>query len=78
MRFVDQVAIITGGGSGIGRVIARMFAAEGAAVVVADWDPGAAQDSAASIEAEGGRARAVKADISAPDDVDKCWHYEPI
>jgi NAD(P)-dependent dehydrogenase (short-subunit alcohol dehydrogenase family) len=70
MRFVDQVAIITGGGSGIGRVIARMFAAEGAAVVVADWDPGAAQDSAASIEAEGGRARAVKADISAPDDVD--------
>lgn len=70
MRFVDQVAIITGGGSGIGRVIARMFAAEGAAVVVADWDTGAAQDSAASIEAEGGRARAVKADISAPDDVD--------
>ncbi len=70
MRFVDRVAIITGGGSGIGRVIARMFAAEGAAVVVADWDPEAAQDSAASIETEGGRARAVKADISAPDDVD--------
>jgi 3-oxoacyl-[acyl-carrier protein] reductase len=36
MRFKDRVTIVTGGGSGLGRVLAHRFAAEGAAVVVAD------------------------------------------
>jgi len=71
MRFVDRVVVITGGGSGIGAVMARMFAAEGAAVVVADWDEEAARATVGSIEDGHGRAKAVTADISAPADVDR-------
>jgi NAD(P)-dependent dehydrogenase (short-subunit alcohol dehydrogenase family) len=36
MRFQGRVAVITGGGSGLGRVLARRFAAEGSSVIVAD------------------------------------------
>ena len=43
MRLQDKVSIITGGASGMGRVAARMFAAEGAQVVVADVTAEAAQ-----------------------------------
>ena len=68
MRFADRVVIITGGGSGIGAVMTHMFAAEGASVVIADWNEEAARDLAASIEAKGGRAVAVTADISVPAD----------
>jgi NAD(P)-dependent dehydrogenase (short-subunit alcohol dehydrogenase family) len=71
MRFVDRVVVITGGGSGIGAVMARMFAAEGAAVVVADWDEDAARETIGSMKDGDGRAQAVVADISAPADVDR-------
>ncbi|ALJ19284.1 SDR family NAD(P)-dependent oxidoreductase [Microbacterium sp. No. 7] len=65
----NKVAIVTGGGSGIGRASALRFAAEGACVVVADLDAAAADAVAAEIEAQGGRARAVRADVSDLDQV---------
>ncbi len=71
MRYADKVAIITGGGSGIGLVMARKFAEEGAGVVVADWNATAAHDSAAAIESSGGKAMAVHGDVSDPHDVDR-------
>ena len=64
MRLQDKVSIITGGASGMGRVAARMFAAEGARVVVADVTEPAAQSVVDEVEAAGGEAVAVAADVS--------------
>jgi NAD(P)-dependent dehydrogenase (short-subunit alcohol dehydrogenase family) len=64
MRLQDKVSIITGGASGMGRVAARMFAAEGARVVVADVTEPAAQSVVDEVTAAGGQATAVAADVS--------------
>jgi NAD(P)-dependent dehydrogenase (short-subunit alcohol dehydrogenase family) len=64
MRLQDKVSIITGGASGMGRVAATMFAAEGARVVVADVSAPAAQSVVDEILAAGGEAVAVVADVS--------------
>jgi NAD(P)-dependent dehydrogenase (short-subunit alcohol dehydrogenase family) len=64
MRLQDKVTIITGGASGMGRVAARMFAAEGARVVVADVTAPTAQAVVDEITNAGGRAIAVVADVS--------------
>jgi NAD(P)-dependent dehydrogenase (short-subunit alcohol dehydrogenase family) len=64
MRLEGKVAIITGGASGMGRVAARMFAAEGSKVVVADITAPAAQSVVDEVKAAGGEAIAVVADVS--------------
>src|SRR6267378_2886218 len=66
-RFDGQVAIITAGGSGIGAASARRFAAEGAAVVVADLSGTRAEAVATSITTTGARAAAIKMDASDPE-----------
>jgi NAD(P)-dependent dehydrogenase (short-subunit alcohol dehydrogenase family) len=60
----NRVAVVTGGGGEIGGAIARRFAAEGAAVVVADIRGESAERVAAEIVNSGGRARAIEADVS--------------
>ncbi len=62
-RLEGKVAVITGAGSGIGRVAAERFAAEGARVVVADVEGAAAEGVASGIEAVGGTARALQVDV---------------
>jgi glucose 1-dehydrogenase len=64
MRLKDKVAVITGAGSGNGRGIALRLAEEGARVVVADVNLTGANETAAMIEADGGTALAVPADVS--------------
>ncbi len=64
MRLKEKVAIITGGGSGFGEVTARLFAREGAAVMLADIDGSTAQAVAASIVAEGGQASWAYTDVT--------------
>ncbi|MCC6382738.1 MAG: SDR family oxidoreductase [Dehalococcoidia bacterium] len=59
-----QVAIVTGAATGIGEGIAHVLARAGAAVVVADLDMKGARRVAEAIGAQGGRARAVEADLS--------------
>lgn len=64
MRLKDKVALITGAASGIGRDSASAFAAEGAAILVADVQDDAGRATVERIEAGGGRARFVHADVS--------------
>jgi NAD(P)-dependent dehydrogenase (short-subunit alcohol dehydrogenase family) len=59
-----QVAIVTGGGSGIGRAIAETFAGAGAAVVVAGRRPDPLEETVAAIQAGGGRAAAAPTDVT--------------
>lgn len=68
-RFAGKVALVTGGGSGIGRATALAFAREGATVVVAGRNPEPLAQTAKLVEADGGRASAVTADVSRADDV---------
>ena len=63
MRFADQVVIVTGGAQGIGRACVEAFAAEGAAVVVADIDADGGEKTAEAIRAGGGRAQFVRTDV---------------
>ena len=65
----DQVAIVTGGGRGIGRAIAQALAAEGAAVAVAARSADQVRQTACLIAEAGGRALAVRADVTSRDDV---------
>ena len=64
MRLKDKIAIITGGAHGMGEAEARLFAAEGAKVVVADILAEDAEAVVASIRAEGGEATAAKIDVT--------------
>ncbi len=70
MRFSNRTVLVTGGGSGIGRVMTHRFAAEGAAVLVADRLEDLSEKVARETEAAGGEALAVRADVSVWTDVD--------
>ncbi|SFS16741.1 3-oxoacyl-[acyl-carrier-protein] reductase [Microbacterium sp. cf046] len=66
MKLTDKVAVVTGGGSGIGRAISLAYAAEGADVVVVDQNLEGADETVARIVAVGRRGVAIRTDISDP------------
>jgi NAD(P)-dependent dehydrogenase (short-subunit alcohol dehydrogenase family) len=66
VRLADKVCLITGGGSGIGRASAILFAAEGASVAIADIDNAGAAETIARIEETGGSGRRYAVDVTDP------------
>jgi 3-hydroxybutyrate dehydrogenase len=64
LRFTGKSAMVTGGASGIGRGLALAFAREGAAVAVADLDAAAADAVVTEVQGAGGRALAVRMDVT--------------
>ncbi len=68
MEINGKVAVITGGASGIGRATAELLASGGAAVIIADLVETLGDETVKAIEAAGGRAAFVKADVTNEDD----------
>jgi NAD(P)-dependent dehydrogenase (short-subunit alcohol dehydrogenase family) len=68
MRLEGKVSIITGGGGGMGRIAAQLFAAQGARVVVAEYSESAGTETVEHVRATGGEATFVKVDVSKEDD----------
>ncbi|MFJ7467225.1 SDR family NAD(P)-dependent oxidoreductase [Peribacillus frigoritolerans] len=66
MRLQNKIAIITGGGSGIGKESARLFASEGAYVIITDIHAENGQGTVSEIEAAGGKAAFYKVDVTDP------------
>lgn len=69
MRLENKIVIITGGGSGIGRAVCDLFAAEGADLMIADKNADAAVAAATAARAVGRRAEAMTADVAESADV---------
>lgn len=68
--FTGQVALVTGGGGGIGRAVCLEFARAGAGVVVVDLDPELGEETAALVKREGVVARFIQADVTKSVDVE--------
>ncbi|MGH7326252.1 MAG: SDR family NAD(P)-dependent oxidoreductase [Candidatus Rokuibacteriota bacterium] len=66
-----KMAVVTGGGSGIGRATAQLLGTRGAVVAVVDLDEAGARETAESIAKNGGRAVALRADVSRAAELDK-------
>ena len=73
--FDGQVVIVTGSGSpkGIGKTIAKTFAKQNAAVVIADMNEAGVQDTVNEIKAEGGEAMGVTVNVTDEASVQKWW-----
>ena len=71
MKLENKIALITGGGSGIGRESSLLFATEGAKVVVVDIDETGGAETVAMILKNGGSASFIKADISNAEDCER-------
>lgn len=69
MNLQGKVTIVTGGGLGIGEAIVRLFAEQGAAVIIADWNEKGASRLAEELTSSGHQVVAVKVDVSRESDV---------
>ena len=73
MSKFEKVALVTGGGSGIGRAVSKRLAQDGMAVCVADIIADKAQAVAAEIKEAGGEAIAIQVDVTSPESQDKMF-----
>ena len=75
MRLAGRVALVTGGGSGIGRASSLAFAGEGAVVIVSDLLEDTAEVTAQLIRDQGGKAHSVQMDVTSAESVDSCFSW---
>jgi len=71
MALKGQVALVTGGGAGIGEKTAKVLAEDGASVMVGDWNEQSAMATADAINKAGGKAAAIKIDTSKREDAER-------
>ncbi len=71
MRLADKTVLITGAGSGMGRLAAQLFAREGAGIVAFDITEKGLQETVSSVESEGGKIVAAPGDVSVAADVER-------
>jgi NAD(P)-dependent dehydrogenase (short-subunit alcohol dehydrogenase family) len=74
MQLDGKIAIVTGGGGGLGRAIALKLASRGAAIVLSDIDAGSAEQVAAEVRAANGRVHVVRTDVTRSGDIDQLIH----
>lgn len=74
MRLAEKVAVVTGSGSGIGRATARLFAREGARVIVAERRVETGEETVALIREAGGEATFVETDVTRTPDTQRMIH----
>ena len=75
MRLKNKIALITGGGNGIGKETCLLFAKEGAKVIVSDIDKKAGRATVTAIKKAGGEAAFVRADVSKPKHCQKMVNF---
>lgn len=76
LRLKDRIAVITGGGAGIGRAIATAFIAQGARVVLVDIDAAKVESTARQLQEGGGKATAFSVDVADPKSIS--WLREQV
>ena len=74
-KLTDRVAIVTGGGNGIGKAISLALAGEGADIVIPDLDTSSARQVADEIERLGRKCLVIQADVSSADEVDRIFDF---
>jgi 2-hydroxycyclohexanecarboxyl-CoA dehydrogenase len=73
METADRVAVVTGGGSGLGQAITVQLGRDGRRVAVLDLNGEAAEEVASELEADGARAEGIQVDVSDPDSVARAF-----